>query len=84
MGAIIRQKGDKLLYAVSNTKCLGCQCLVLGSYQHRGATNSGSRNTGDYSPCCMTRAYHGCPDELNRGYSDKLKSERKKEGMRVQ
>ena len=80
----IRCKGDKERYSVASAKCIGCECLRLGLYQSRGATLSGSRNTGNYSACCMTRAYHGCPDETDRGYSDDLRAERRKEGMKVE
>lgn len=80
---IIKQKNDKNKYSVLNINCLGCTCLTLGLYQHRGATSSGSRNTGDYSACCMTRAYHGCPDVEKRGYSVELLKQRKSEGMKV-
>lgn len=78
----IRVKGDKNKYSVLNTQCIGCECLALGQYQHRGATLSGSRNTGAYSACCMTRAYHGCPGEDKRKYSDELKAKRKEQGLR--
>lgn len=80
--AILRKKGDKAKYSVANRECIGCQCLALGLFQHRGATMSGSRNTGDYSACCMTRAYHGCPDD--KGYSKELAKQRRSEGMRIE
>lgn len=57
-----RRKGHALRYAFADPLCIGRQCWAPGVYQHRGATLSGSRNTGATSPCCMTRAYHGCPD----------------------
>lgn len=81
--ATIKRKGDKGRYAVLDRTCLGCKCLALGSFESRGATLSGSRNTGSYTQCCMTRAYHGCPDDDDRGYSDELLKDRKKEGMKV-
>jgi hypothetical protein len=76
----IKIKGEKGSYSVLDRQCIGCKCLQLGSYQHRGATLSGSRNTGAYTKCCMMRAYHGCPDD--RGYSKELEAQRKKEGMK--
>ena len=74
----IKIKGDKNRYDVLNRECIGCKCLALGEYQHRGATLSGLRNTGAYSACCMNRAYHGCPE--NKGYSKELVKERRKNG----
>ena len=58
---IYRKKGDKCRYSFLDADCIGRECFSPGTYQHRGATMSGSRNTGDYSACCMHRAYHGCP-----------------------
>ena len=58
---ILRRKGDKNRYEFIDAGCLGRSCFQPGLYQHRGAVLSGSRNTGSYSPCCMCRAYHGCP-----------------------
>src|ERR1700719_2996204 len=56
-----KRKGDKLRYEFVDAGCIGRECFQPGLYQHRGATLSGSRNTGAESPCCMRRAYHGCP-----------------------
>ena len=81
--SVIKQKGDKARYSVLDKDCIGCECLQLGTYQHRGATLSGSRNTGATSPCCMRRAYHGCPDNGKRGFSELLASQRRKEGMKI-
>lgn len=47
-------------------------------FQHRGATMSGSRNTGDETACCLNRAYHGCP--RNGIHSEDLAKQRKGEG----
>ena len=58
---IFQQDGDKRRYAFLDADCIGRPCFSPGEYQHRGATMSGSRNTGAYSACCMRRAYHGCP-----------------------
>jgi hypothetical protein len=57
----LKRKGDKLRYEFVDAGCLGRECFQPGVYQHRGATLSGSRNTGEMTPCCMRRAYHGCP-----------------------
>jgi hypothetical protein len=58
-----KRKGDKARYSFKDARCIGRSCWAPGMYQHRGAILSGSRNTGSPdSPCCMTRAYHGCPD----------------------
>jgi len=59
-----RQVGRKGQFDFLDADCIGRRCFAPGSYQHRGATASGSRNTGDYSNCCMNRAYHGCPYPL--------------------
>lgn len=61
---ILRRKGDKRKFDFLSRECLGRPCFAPGTYQHRGATMSGSRNTEAYSDCCMNRAYHGCPDPL--------------------
>ncbi len=76
----IRLKSDKkkTRYSVKDDQCIGKDCLTLGLYQVRGASGSGSRNTGEMSPCCMTRAYHGCPD--GHEYSLELAAKRKAEG----
>lgn len=83
--AMIRKKGDKSPYSVYDRDCLGRACLSIGHYQTRGATLSGSRSTGDCSPCCMTRAYHGCPSNDKELYTVNLDliKQRKSEGMKV-
>lgn len=83
--ATIRKKGDKAAYQVLDRECLGRRCLALGHFQVRGATMSGSRNTGDTRPCCMTRTYHGCPYEDDKllASDPALVSQRKAEGMKV-
>jgi hypothetical protein len=79
--AYIKQKGDPRRYWVKDAQCLGAECLALGLFQHRGATMSGSRNTGDVSPTCMTNAYRGCPSCPK--YSNLLAAQRRKEGLRL-
>ena len=60
---IFRRKGDKARYSFVDRFCIGRTCWNPGMFQHRGATMSGSRNTGSpASPCCMNRAYFGCPE----------------------
>lgn len=60
--AYLQKKGDKKKFSVTDRQCIGRDCFQPGMYQHRGATLAGSRNTGSPdSPCCMRRAYHGCP-----------------------
>lgn len=78
--SILRIKGDKSKYSVLNKECLGKNCLVTGHYQVRGGTLSGSRNTGETSPCCLTRAYHGCPNEI---YDINLAVSRRKIGYKI-
>jgi hypothetical protein len=56
-----RRRGDKLIYRLLDRECIGRECWNPGVYQHRGAVLSGSRNTGNETPCCMCNAYHGCP-----------------------
>lgn len=82
--ATLRLKGDKRKFAVLDRLCIGRDCLQPGTYQHRGATMSGSRNTGSYSDCCMYRAYRGCPLDNADRYSKELAAQRKTEGYRNQ
>jgi hypothetical protein len=70
-------------YSVLDHRCLGADCLALGCYQRRGATLSGSRNTGVTTLCCLTKAYKGCPPEESRGYDRVLERQRKEEGIRI-
>jgi hypothetical protein len=62
--------------------CLGRPCFAPGSYQHRGATISGSRNTGAYSDCCMNRAYHGCPMTMPPVDQELMRGRKKEEGWK--
>jgi|HubBroStandDraft_6_1064221.scaffolds.fasta_scaffold00134_9 hypothetical protein len=78
-----KRKGDKHRYSFRDAKCIGLTCWGPGLYQHRGATLSGSRNTGSPdSPCCMNRAYHGCPNNIP-AFSKELSAERKKDGWKL-
>jgi len=74
-------KLGKKKYWVSSSTCLGMPCFQPGAYQHRGTTNSGSRNTGSYSLMCMENAYRGCP--LSRKEDKEIAKSRKKEGWKV-
>ncbi len=79
--SILRRKGDKAKYSFLDRLCIGRECFAPGMFQHRGATMKGSRNTGTESPCCMNRAYHGCPSGLLE-FDAKLAKERKEKGWR--
>jgi len=62
--SFFRRKGEKTKYAFLDADCIGRKCWAAGMYQHRSPMScGGSRNTGSPdSPCCLNRAYHGCPD----------------------
>jgi hypothetical protein len=83
----LRKTGDKRKFDFLEFECLGRECFAPGDFQHRGATMSGSRNTGEYSSCCMNRAYRGCSwgrlaeRELPE-VSKELMAQRKREGWR--
>ena len=50
-----------------------CPCRVCwapGLYEHRGATLSGSRNTGSRTKECLHRANHGCPIPIPAAEND--------------
>lgn len=83
----LRKVGDKRKFDFLELDCLGRECFAPGEYQHRGATMSGSRNTGEYSLCCMTRAYRSCPlvplaDRELPVVDKALMAARKKEGWK--
>ena len=80
--AALRQRGDRHRYDVMDGDCIGRECLVLGPFTVMGAVgNGGYRNTGDVRFCCLTRAYHGCPQPLP-AHEPELAAERRREGMR--
>lgn len=81
----VRQKGEKGEYHVIASSCLGCTCFQPGTYHHRGASGAGmgTHATGQVSLCCLQNAYRGCPNEPDRGFSEELLKERKKEGWKV-
>lgn len=78
----VRRKGEKGHYWMIDRQCIGRECFAPGEFQHRGATLSGSRNTGQTSLTCMRNAYHGCPDDKDRLYTIELERHRKKEGWK--
>lgn len=57
-------------YDALDRQCPKRPCWSPGKYQHRGATQSGSRNTGHDTKCCLRRAYHGCPPSV--GVAEKM------------
>lgn len=61
--ASYKRKGDKTRYAFVDTQCIGRTCWAPGMFQHRAPlAGGGSMNTSSPdTPCCMTRAYRGCP-----------------------
>ncbi len=80
----VRKLGERGRYYVVAVECLGRSCFAPGEFQHRGATTSGSRNTGALSRCCLNNAYHGCPpkDSDRYKYSLSLHRERTGDGWR--
>lgn len=62
--AYFRRKGDKNKYSFTDVQCIGRECWAAGMFQHRSPmSGGGSRNTGSPdTPCCLNRAYRGCPD----------------------
>jgi hypothetical protein len=78
----VRRKGKPESYWMVDRKCIGRECFSPGGFQHRGATLSGSRNTGAVSLTCMRNAYHGCPDQKDELYQIDLERTRKSEGWR--
>lgn len=79
--AYLQKKGDRTRFHVIDANCLGRDCFRPGHYQTRGGTPSGSRNTGQSSPCCMRNAYHGCPTE--RDPNPELAAQRKRDGWKA-
>lgn len=79
-----KRKGDKARYDFCDKNCIGRSCWAPGLFQHRAPlAGGGSTNTSSPpSPCCMNRAYHGCPSPLpSRDVA--LVNERKKEGWNL-
>jgi hypothetical protein len=59
-----KRKGDKVKYNFVDELCIGRRCWAAGMYQHRSPmAGGGSMNTSSPdTPCCLNRAYRGCPD----------------------
>jgi hypothetical protein len=59
-----KRKGDNNRYSFVDARCIGRECWAPGLFQHRAPlAGGGSMNTSSPpTPCCMNRAYHGCPD----------------------
>ena len=81
MAAQIYVRADRKKYDVLEKECLGRTCLRLYPIDIRGATSSGSRNTGRKAYECAYRYHFGCPRDLPEFNKD-LARERRKEGMR--
>jgi hypothetical protein len=78
-----RKTGEHARYNFSGPRCIEAKCWSPGKYQHRGAAVGGSRNTGSPdTPCCLERAYRGCPAPGSRGYDVATANLRKKEGWK--
>lgn len=74
---------ERTRYDFSGPRCIEASCWAPGMFQHRGATMSGSRNTGEEAACCLNRAYHGCPQpESALGYDVEVGKLRRKEGWK--
>ena len=58
-----RKKGSKVLYSFLEAHCIGRKCWHADLFQHRSPlAGGGSMNTSSPpTPCCMNRAYRGCP-----------------------
>lgn len=76
--ATAKKHGEKESYWVFEVACLGRDCFTPGLYETRGATMSGSRNTGYSTNMCMTNAHHGCPLKTPRYEVKKELAEKRK------
>ncbi len=78
-----KRKGENKKYNFRAKECIGLKCWAPGLYQHRSPlAGGGSMNTSSPdTPCCMNRAYHGCP-RLIPAFQDDLANSRKKEGWK--
>ena len=75
----VKKAGEKGTYQMLDAQCIGRGCFAPGLYQHRGATSSGSKNSGE-SRRCIHQAYHGCP--AVRPFLKMLAAERRREGWK--
>ena len=78
----IKKRGDKHKYDVRSRECIGLSCLNIHPRQVRGATGSGSRNTGRWVHACTHRDYYGCPRPLPV-FDKNLARDRRAEGMKI-
>lgn len=76
----VRRKRSKVKYWVFDRLCIGRSCFNPGQFQHRGATPSGSRNTGSFSFACLNNCYHGCPSPMEE-FDKQLAKQRHQEGL---
>jgi hypothetical protein len=76
----IRKTGKRGKYWFACRNPLSMDCFAPGRFESRGATLSGSHNTGHFELCCMNNAYRGCPIAMIE--KDALAKERKKEGWK--
>ena len=60
----VRQAGTREWYAVLDEDCPARSCFRPGPWTVRGATSSGTRNTGAVRLCCLRREGFGCPSPL--------------------
>ena len=79
--AIVRRVGERgARWHVRDLRCIGCLCFQPGTYEHRAATQSSSRDTGYRTLECLHRAYYGCPKVVD--YSTEWGHIRRLEGWR--
>ena len=59
-----KRKGEATRYNFLDDRCIGRRCWAPGAFQHRAPlAGGGSMNTSSSAtPCCMNRAYRGCPE----------------------
>jgi len=59
-----KKAGSKTLYYFIDQRCIGRKCWHADLFQHRAPlAGGGSMNTSSPpTPCCMNRAYRGCPE----------------------
>src|ERR1700761_6539948 len=60
---LFKKKGESPKYSFLDKDCIGRTCWAPGLFQHRAPlAGGGSMNTSSLpTPCCMNRAYRGCP-----------------------
>lgn len=59
-----KRKGEKTQYNFVDDLCIGRRCWAPGNFQHRSPmAGGGSMSTSSPdTPCCLNRAYRGCPE----------------------